>query len=333
MSNAFRVSPALRWFLFLAVLMLPQVLRAQWHASVGAQSSGMGHQALAFLPNEMWIHAGDSITWNFGVDEIHTLTFLTPGQVRLPFPVGCPGFSGSPASFDGSVCISTPPLVKGASFTVMFPKAGNYRLVCLVHQNMTGVVHVLDTWPLPHDQSFYDREAVNQRKDLLLDRDEDRDAEHDHGGADADESRSAAKAVTAGVGEIVETGGGAQTLSIMRFLHSTKTIHVGETVEWTITDLATPHTITFGTEPGDVMHPTPNVVKDADGALHVWINSVSDSAHSGFLMAAPQDRIGLPQSPLTVTHFRVTFMHAGTYNYICALHDNLGMKGKIVVLP
>jgi hypothetical protein len=36
-------------------------------------------QALAFLPNEIWIHAGDSITWTFPVSEPHTVTFLTPG--------------------------------------------------------------------------------------------------------------------------------------------------------------------------------------------------------------------------------------------------------------
>jgi hypothetical protein len=31
--------------------------------------------------------------------------------------------------------------------------------------------------------------------------------------------------------------------------------------------------------------------------------------------------------------FRVTFTHAGTYDYICALHDNLGMVGKVIVKP
>jgi plastocyanin len=31
--------------------------------------------------------------------------------------------------------------------------------------------------------------------------------------------------------------------------------------------------------------------------------------------------------------FRVTFLHAGTYDYKCALHDDLGMVGKVIVLP
>jgi len=55
--------------------------------------------------------------------------------------------------------------------------------------------------------------------------------------------------------------------------------------------------------------------------------------HSGFILSAPQDRTGLPQSPLFFTRFRVTFTHSGTYPYICALHDDLGMNGKIIVLP
>jgi len=59
-----------RWLLVLAILIVPQVVQAQWHATVGAQSGDMGRQALAFLPNEIWIHAGDNITWNFGVDHV-----------------------------------------------------------------------------------------------------------------------------------------------------------------------------------------------------------------------------------------------------------------------
>src|ERR1041385_3827706 len=90
-----------------------QAVQAQWSAAVGAQTNDKGIQALAFLPNEIWIHAGDRITWTFEVDEIHTLTFLTAGQPRPFFADGCPGFSEDPATFDGSTCVTTPPMIRG----------------------------------------------------------------------------------------------------------------------------------------------------------------------------------------------------------------------------
>jgi plastocyanin len=31
--------------------------------------------------------------------------------------------------------------------------------------------------------------------------------------------------------------------------------------------------------------------------------------------------------------FVVTFAKAGTFHYICALHDGMGMVGKVVVKP
>jgi hypothetical protein len=46
---------------------------------------------------------------------------------------------------------------------------------------------------------------------------------------------------------------------------------------------------------------------------------------------APQDRINLAQAPLGVQRFRVTFNTPGTFNYICALHDELDMVGKVIV--
>jgi plastocyanin len=47
--------------------------------------------------------------------------------------------------------------------------------------------------------------------------------------------------------------------------------------------------------------------------------------------AAPQDRPGLAQAPSGVTRFRVTFTVPGTLNYICSLHDNLGMHSTVIV--
>src|SRR5258708_39073275 len=154
-----------------AVLTLSSVANAQWQGTVGAQSKDKGRQALAFLPNEIWIHAGDNVTWTADADDIHPITFLTSGQIRPPFAVGCPGFSASGSSFDGSTCVTAPPLLKGQTFNVVFPTPGNYKLVCLVHEDMTGTVHVLDpSTPLPRDQSSYVNQAADKRPDLLADR-------------------------------------------------------------------------------------------------------------------------------------------------------------------
>ena len=294
----------------LALALLPQLARAQWQASVGAQSKDLGKQALAFLPNELWIHAGDSVTWTVVTDEPHTVTFLANGQVRPPFAVGCPGFSPSDSAFDGSTCVDTPPLAGGQSFTVQFPTSGNYKLVCLFHEQMTGSVHVLDpSLPLPHDQEFYDEQASEQAESLLSQTPPG--SQHEHGVRDH-------HSVTVGGGEVTATGAGKQTLSIMRFSGDTIVIHAGDTVTWTNTDSITPHTVTFGVEPLNPIPPAGNITTDPDGARHAVLTSTSDSAHSGFIVADPQDRIGLAQAPIGVTRFRVTFASAGVYPlYLC----------------
>jgi len=342
-SRSIRFPALLRWALVLAVLVVPKAVRAlepaTWYATVGAQSGDKGHQALAFLPNEIWIHAGDSITWRFDADDVHTVTFLNDSDERPDFLVGPPnGFSTGSASFDGSTSISTPILVNGATFKVTFPKTGNFKLVCLVHERMTGAIHVLEsTQPLPHDQDFYDRQAADQRRDLLSDRDGHlEEACRQHGDQGEHHHSIDAHLVTVGVGEISATAGGSQTLSVVRFIDDTIVIHAGQTVEWNNHDPVTAHTVTFGTEPANLGPPSSNVpgniTVDADGTLHATISSNADSVHSGLIVAPPQELIG-QNFPLGVTRFRVTFTRAGTFPYICALHDNLGMKGTVFVFP
>src|SRR5512142_1118939 len=70
--------------LLFALLIPSSVLADTWQLQAGAESPDRGRQALAFLPNAIWIHAGDSIRWTFPTHERHTLTFLTPGQTRPP---------------------------------------------------------------------------------------------------------------------------------------------------------------------------------------------------------------------------------------------------------
>jgi plastocyanin len=320
-SNWF--SALLHWMLLLAVLIVPQVLRAtEWFATVGAQTTDKGGQALAFLPNEIWIHTGDSITWTWAADDVHTVTFLRDDEKRPPFFAIPPRFLvPSPATFDGKKSVSTPLLVEPTTFTVTFSKAGNYKQVCLVHENMTGAVHVLDPGEqLPHDQGFYDQQAADQRQDLLV---------SDFGEFDV---HSIDAQVIAGIGEISATPGGSQTVSVVRFKDENIVIHAGQTVEWTNHDPVTPHTITFGQEPSNVLGPpSSNVTTDADGALHATINSPMDSVNSGLIVAALQEQSGEQQSPLGTTRFRVTFPNPGVFTYRCVLHDNLGMIGTVTV--
>ena len=125
--------------LILTALGVPSTARASggYTAYVGGETKDQAVQADAFLPNELWIVAGDSITWKFvPQNEPHTVTLLATGQVRpsAPPPAGPPfvaqGVNCTAAvNYDGSACVSTlTGLSGGATFTVTFPKSGNYKL-------------------------------------------------------------------------------------------------------------------------------------------------------------------------------------------------------------
>ena len=322
-------------FMFaLALIGIPRAAQAQgtWNATVGAESRNEGIQADAFLPNELWIYQGDTIIWKFAPkNEIHTVTFLMPSQIRPPFQgppsAGCPGIQPSGSSYDGVGapgdlgCVNSGPLAGGATYSVKFPVPGNFKLVCLVHADMNGTIHVLPlSANLPHQQGFYDQLGADEAHDILAD---------DKNSAEERED-SSRHSVIAGIGEIVATGGGRQYQAVVRFLRGTIRVNVGDTVEWTNLDPTEPHTVTFGTEP-PIPTTVVNATPDLDGALHSTIHSSTDSTNSGFLAAAPQDRVGLSQSDPGVTRFRVTFTTAGTYHYICALHDVDGMVGEVIV--
>jgi plastocyanin len=120
--------------------------------------------------------------------------------------------------------------------------------------------------------------------------------------------------------------------AVWRFLGDPTVVRVGDTVEWTNRSPTAVHTITFGTEPANLVPPSLNVSTDSDGARHAIISSPNESVNSGFLFAPNQETVGLPQWPIDITRFRVTFTAPGTFNYICGIHDVVGMTGRIVVV-
>jgi plastocyanin len=333
-------------FTLAAILMAGSLATAvhaeEWRVLVGVESGTRGSQALAFLPNELWIHAGDTVRYTYPTHERHTLTFLKPGQTRPPgfgptfgVVVGCPGVTPDGSNYDGSACVTSDvqmlaedsaPGDEPPTYSVTFPSTGNFKFVCLIHADMTGVVHVVaPSATLPHGQNFYDREMQRNGERLLA------DASSLGKERNSRSVESAGNVVAVGIGEVETSGAGSQTASLMRFLRRTIVVHVGDTVVWTSLDPSINHTVTFGAEPADPRPTSANVSASSDGAREATIASTSDNVNSGFLSPTPQDRANLAQANPGVTRFRVTFTAPGTFNYICAVHDQLGMAGTVVV--
>lgn len=283
-----------------------------WHVQVGSESHDQAKQVDTFLPNEMWIYAGDSIRFTFSSkSEAHTVTLLEAGQARP---------------------LSSGPMANAATYILKLPTAGNYRLVCLADSDMYGVVHVMQhvdsvaafyAASLPYDQFDYDHQAAEEMSRLLADKDDPSEKLRDF---------APSENLVLLTGEIVVDAEGGQYLANVHFLPATIRIRAGETVEWINTDAMEPHTLTFGPEP---MNPRALVgaTRGPDGAVEATINSPADNVTSGFLAPASQDRPFLPQSAPGTTRLRIKFTKPGTYHYVSALSDTDGRVGTVIVLP
>jgi len=250
------------------------------------------------------------------------VTFLQPNQVRPSNAVGCTSITGAATSPDPSAydpagvmseqCVNSGTIAaKGGTYTVRFPSAGTFKFTCLIHAGMYGTVHVLPTTNgLPHNQAYYDTQAAREaaliynsdvplRTALLL---------------------GPNQVATAGM--VVGSGGGWGYESAFRFLQTTTTIHVGDTVGWINFDPIEPHTVTFGCPTDDATcstggGPTAHVNTSgpialaADGAWAASMdnpfNAATSAINSGFLVAAREDAGGQPQAAPPTTKFRLTF--------------------------
>ncbi len=293
-----------------------------WHDVVGAETHDEGIQANAFLPNDLTIDVGDSITWTFPTGEIHTVTFLS-GGARPPLaipsgggvainpvvaaPAGGSSYGGTGYFNSGIVTKESP----NPSYTLSFTATGNFPFVCLIHSTMTGTVHVQPAGaPYPATQADYDRQARQTAARLLAEG-------HQLEAKDRPTGQNHQTEVTVGTGALQADSG----IAVVRFLPDRSIIRAGETVHWTNRDPETPHTVTFGTEPpgGPFGAFSPS---GTDGPGHATLTSTSQSVNSGFLGA------GVPSG----NQFSATFTQPGTYTYFCSIHDELGMEGTIQVL-
>ncbi|HEV8469942.1 MAG TPA: plastocyanin/azurin family copper-binding protein [Candidatus Limnocylindria bacterium] len=270
-----------------------------------------GRSGNAFYPGKIAAHAGDTVAFNF--TGPHTVTFNRPDgtPVLALFPPAGGTALNTPGQFvnSGFVPAGTFALTLGASLP-----AGSYKFICSLHLGMKGVIEVLPASAnLPKTDADYAAEASREVA------------------RDLQSATEAAERAGKWVGDHPRTvlaGAGTRRVTNLRFYPSTITIHAGESIMFLKTkDPTEPHTATFGTEPANPFAP-------AGGPPFVF--SGSNSVSTGAMLTKKQyafyigGAIGVPSA---VRRDEIKFTTPGTYQYICAFHDEAGMRATVVVLP
>ena len=291
-----------------------------FHVTLGAASPDMALMGMAFYPNALTVHRGDVVVFTDYLIEPHTVTFGVNGPITNPFAFFAPQNLSGPgtATFTNTGILNSGILVPDGPFgnslaVTINVGPGTYAFQCALHPLMHGTITVVsDSQKLPKTDAQYQTQGHAQ---MTVDVAQARRI------AVASALAAAQASDIGGTGIEVAVGGGNGVSTVMRFFSSNLTIHVGDTVHFVDRDPFTPHTVTFGAEPpgGDAGLVAPanrsfpfNTATSYDGSFNL---------SSGFLLAA------LPWGNM----FNVTFTAAGTYHYICGLHDMMGMVGSITV--
>lgn len=275
-----------------------------WYAQVGVESRNHAIQGMAFLPHELWIDVGDTVVWKDKAAEIHTVTFLKPGQVLPPFnpadptqvlPQGSHIYDGM-SYYNSGLMSNFPGLPVSQSYSLTFGVTGDFTYYCLVHPGMTAVIHVrLAGTSYPFAQEDYNEQIQSGVHTLLRE---------GYKLADQAEDSSNNHHVTVGIGNGL--------VDVMRYFPQHIVIDVGDTITFVNRDME-PHTVTYGPVPASGDFAPYGDPSAFDG---------SSPLNSGFLGPIP-GWFG--------TTYQVTFVKAGTYAFRCDLHDYLGMTATIVV--
>ncbi|MCA9826096.1 MAG: hypothetical protein KC479_11790 [Dehalococcoidia bacterium] len=279
------------------------------HDEVTADAGGgeTGYAINLFLPKDITIHTGDTVTWDFPWFEPHSVTYGTP--------TGDPTAPSVPLdeayAFDGTGYFSSGLLGPGFSdettFSVTFTMAGDYELYCAIHPFMTGNVSVVDDGDTDTQEEMDTRAAAEYEAELT--------AAKALGATLAAAPTTSMTNADGSTTYDVVVAGALMGSDVMQFFPPSLTVKEGDSVKFT-NNTPVPHTATFnpqlypGGDPFEV--PQSDVSGGFDG---------TGFTNSGIIGKDFPDG----------TTFEMKFLTAGTYNYICLLHDTQGMVGSITV--
>lgn len=150
------------------VVVSPRPAAPRYIVTAGYLDRGAGQDAGQFYdanfgPSELTVHAGDSVTWVLSSAVPHTISFgprgllerLAARQVvpargkdgqtvlalnpRITAPAGGTTYRGG--YLNSGLLFPRPG--QTLTFSVTFPKSGDYYYRCLIHRGMDGYIHVL----------------------------------------------------------------------------------------------------------------------------------------------------------------------------------------------
>lgn len=315
-------------------LILGLLLSVSFAGSAQAASTlnvgvGVGSGTVAgnvYAPGDVTILVGDSVKFTIESDEPHSVTFGNgPAGVAPPeWPAAGftgtvpppPGLAALTGTYSGTGFLNTSLLFgKGSSATVSFTAAGAFPFLCQIHPGMAGAVNVVASGTTT-TQAEADAKATLTRNAIL-------------GAVDSLEAAQTAQVTeterpdgtsswniftNSGQAPAPQPGGGTGFLEIMRFVPPSLEIEAGDSVTWTA---LAPHTVTFPAAGQDPMTIDPFTTPPTTNATYD-----GTSLYNSALMAV---------GPGSSTTFELTFPDAGTFKYVCALHQFLGQTGTIQV--
>ncbi len=305
-----------------------------------------GLEIEAFLPEDVTIRVGDTITWQFPPIEPHTVTFLagTDRPVEsIELPDGRAAFnpamilpSGPSGDYNGATLINSgfPPADAGPGgfrYSLKFTEEGAYPYVCLLHPFMAGTVTVLpqDAGDIPAPAAVVQAAEV-EKQSFISELDEFRAQV----GSPGSETRSD------GTEEFkVFAGISTPKVDLMYFEQAILEVEPGDTVTWTWNATEAPHNILFipeGQENPFFLQVEP---QEAGPPNFVMNPAAFDPAGSGNFDPDVFQNSGIRFAPhvtpppgfATGDSYSLTFKDEGTFTYICSLHFQQGMGGTITV--
>ncbi len=309
----------------------------------------------AFFPPSIRVRTGDTVAFKLNSDDPHTVTFPganPPPTFVMPAPGSPPpGPTTPPAlivnpdianevkptgAYDGKAYVNSGFLTRVAeiipdaplkdSWSMTFDKPGVYQFMCMIHPFMQGVVEVVD-------KSVADvppPEAITGQAQGMI-------------GAFSKMQEGAKQAAAKGASEpgpnnttiyfvqagFVDLDTGNPATEVQDFAPKQVTLKPGDSVLWTSQGF---HVITFNPKPPD---PKWEGAKKQGDKTFYFLNFdvFGPSKPAGTFDPTKLYNSGPIGPGNDRAAWLLTFDKPGTYDYFCAIHKPLGMKGTIIVQP